>query len=497
MHVVFLNPQGNFDRTDRGLTEHPDFGGQLVYVKETALAMGNLGHQVDIITRQIIDPQWPEFAQPVDHFPGHENVRILRFPCGPKHFLSKEQLWPYIKEWTESILRFYKRERTTPDGFTGHYGDGGLAAALLAEKTEIPFTFTGHSLGAQKMEKMVSGFENFNQVVTKFRFDKRIAAERIAISRAARIISSTDQERFKQYGHHLYSEVVNPGNETKFAVIPPGVNLKIFGRDQQDSLDEKIAKKINKMMKRDIPSQRRDLPVVICSSRLDRKKNHIALVRAWAESESLRNSANLAIIVRGTDNPLQEWENVFKGEEYQVFREIVEAINSNNLYSSVTLFDLNSQKELASCYRYLSSHKQGIFALTAFYEPFGLAPLEAMAAGLPAVVTKNGGPSESLQEKNREFGILVDPEDPLDIANGITQLSLDYKRWKEMQGAGIQRIREKYTWEKTAEGYLREIQRLKNENKNRTFQYPIPSYFRNPENDDINQNWLANLFFKK
>ena len=34
MHVVFLNPQGNFDPGDCRWTQHPDFGGQLVYVKE-------------------------------------------------------------------------------------------------------------------------------------------------------------------------------------------------------------------------------------------------------------------------------------------------------------------------------------------------------------------------------------------------------------------------------------------------------------------------------
>ncbi|MEZ4769019.1 MAG: hypothetical protein R2844_11430 [Caldilineales bacterium] len=27
-----------------------------------------------------------------------------------------------------------------------HYGDGGLAGALLEDRTGVPFTFTGHSL---------------------------------------------------------------------------------------------------------------------------------------------------------------------------------------------------------------------------------------------------------------------------------------------------------------------------------------------------------------
>jgi len=46
MHIAFLNPQGNFDPQDRYWTAHPDFGGQLVYVKEVALALGRMGHQV-------------------------------------------------------------------------------------------------------------------------------------------------------------------------------------------------------------------------------------------------------------------------------------------------------------------------------------------------------------------------------------------------------------------------------------------------------------------
>ena len=83
MHVAFVNPQGNFDPEDSYWTAHPDFGGQLVYVKELALAMGNLGHKVDIVTRRIIDPDWPEFASDTDAYPDAPNVRILRIPCGP------------------------------------------------------------------------------------------------------------------------------------------------------------------------------------------------------------------------------------------------------------------------------------------------------------------------------------------------------------------------------------------------------------------------------
>ncbi len=95
MHIGFLNPQGNFDPGDSHLSEHPDFGGQLTYVKQVALEMAQKGHKVDILTRQIIDPDWPEFAEPFDAYPGVDNVRIIRLPAGPKEFLRKELLWPH------------------------------------------------------------------------------------------------------------------------------------------------------------------------------------------------------------------------------------------------------------------------------------------------------------------------------------------------------------------------------------------------------------------
>ena len=92
MHIAFLNPQGNFDPRDSYWTEHPDFGGQLVYVKQVALAIAEVGHTVDILTRRIVDPAWPEFAAAKDTYEGIANVRIIRLPAGPDEFLGKELL---------------------------------------------------------------------------------------------------------------------------------------------------------------------------------------------------------------------------------------------------------------------------------------------------------------------------------------------------------------------------------------------------------------------
>ncbi|MFQ5650266.1 MAG: glycosyltransferase [bacterium] len=490
MRIAFLNPQGNFDPTDRGWTEHPDFGGQLVYVKELSLALGELNCKVDILTRQIIDPNWPEFAATFDNYPGHHNIRIIRLPCGPDHLLPKEELWPWIREWVENIIRFYQNEGQFPVAATSHYGDGGLAAALLQERLGTLFTFTAHSLGAQKMDQFLKSRESLSQLLQRFHFDKRIAAERLSMARASRIITSTRQERFEQYKHQIYAGAVDPQDDQKFAVIPPGVNLRLFGIDQKDEFEERIAEKVEAMLKRDIPESRCHLPVVICSSRLDRKKNHVALLRAWQVNQRLRDSANLALVVNDHPDPLRQRNSFYSGEKLSILNQIVEILEKANLWPCVTAFDLKNQKELAAAYRYFAKNRRGIFALTSVYEPFGLAPLEAMACGLPAVVTKNGGPSESLQDEKTEYGILVDPNDPADIGNGLTRLTLDLREWRLMQQAGIHRVNEKHTWEKAAESYLVEIHAILAGEVASQRTYPIPNYFKNPENNDIDEEWL-------
>ena len=493
MHIAFLNPQGNFDPTDRGWTEHPDFGGQLVYVKELALALGRLGHRVDVITRQMTDAAWPEFAAALDGYPGHPRVRILRMPCGPPGFLRKEDLWLHLHQWVDGALAFYEREGALPDATTGHYADGGLTAAMIQERTSLPFTFTAHSLGAQKMDKIVQHPDDFAAAVAQYHFDKRLAAERVAIARAGCIVTSSRQERLEQYGHRLYRGAVDPGEEDAFAVVPPGVNLSVFGAEVRNGEEETVAARVEAMLRRDIPEARRHLPLVISASRLDRKKNHLATVEAWAVSEALRESANLAIIVRGNADPLRERSRAFNGEALEILHEIVDVVDEQALWPCLTAFDLNSQAELAACYRYLARHRRGVFCLTASYEPFGLAPLEAMAAGLPVVVTQNGGPTESLQDEQGRYGILVDPHDPHAIADGLTCLTRDDAAWTTMQQAGLQRVADRYTWTRTAQGYLRALRTII-ENKD-AGSYPIPAYFQNAHHEDVDPAWLAEMYF--
>ncbi len=498
MHIAFLNPQGNFDPDDSYWTEHPDFGGQLVYVKQVALAMAELGHTVDILTRQIVDPAWPEFATPFDAYPESSDVRIVRLPAGPARFLRKELLWPHlVREWVPNIRAFYDDAGRMPDVFTAHYGDGGLSGVLLEDATGIPFTFTGHSLGAQKMDKLGVTPENLKKMDDHFHFARRIVAERLSMNRSAVNVTSTEQERFEQYGHYAYRDAADVEDDRRFEVIPPGVNLAIFGKDVRNADERETHAHVRAMLARDLNESRQTLPAIIASSRLDPKKNHIGLVRAFAGSPELQKLANLVMFTGALNAPLHD-DSEASATEQEVLAEIREVVNEHNLWGKVSAFALRGQPALAAAYRYLA-RRGSIFALTALYEPFGLAPLEAAAAGLPLVVTENGGPSESLRDGELEYGVLVDPEDPDDVADGLRRLLASSETRDTFARLGRQRVLDRYTWDRTAEGYLAAIEGIAADPDARRPEklLTIHPYFRDadPEND-ITRDKLSDLYFE-
>ncbi len=438
MHITFLNPQGNFDPKDSHLTEHPDFGGQLVYVKEIAKAMAAVGHRVDIVTRLIDDPDWPEFSSPLDRYPDHGgDLRIVRLACGGSRFLNKERLWDHLPEFVANVLAFYGE--SPPDFVTAHYADAGYCAALLQHASGLGFTFTGHSLGAQKLDKLGMSRANAEEMEERFRFSRRIAAERLAIQRAFRIITSTAQERLEQYSHPLYRGTFDVDGPDRFSVIPPGVNTEIFTTHAGD-LDRSLT---STLLRETVAADR---PLVIVSNRLDEKKNTIGVVEAFAGCEVLRKKAGLLLCFRGIDDPFAEIGRL-ESQERQVLAPILEAIERNELRDLVRFLNIPSQPALAATYRAVAAGG-GIFALTAYYEPFGLAPIEAAACGLACVATRNGGPSEIFADGS---GILVDPASSEDIARGLID-ALDSQ--SSLARRARDRVLKTYTWQKTAERYL-------------------------------------------
>ncbi len=84
----------------------------------------------------------------------------------------------------------------------------------------------------------------------------------------------------------------------------------------------------------------------------------------------------------------------------------------------------------------------------AWYEPFGIVPLEAMAAGVPVVATAVGGQTDTVLD--HFTGLHVAPREPLAIAAALRELFGDAALRARMGAAGRRRARYRFTWDRIA-----------------------------------------------
>jgi len=83
------------------------------------------------------------------------------------------------------------------------------------------------------------------------------------------------------------------------------------------------------------------------------------------------------------------------------------------------------------------------------YEGFGIAYLEGMAFGLPAVGGKAGGASDVIRDG--ENGLLVPPGDSAALADGLRRLADDRHRLEALSLEASSTFRSHPTWEQTAD----------------------------------------------
>lgn len=96
-----------------------------------------------------------------------------------------------------------------------------------------------------------------------------------------------------------------------------------------------------------------------------------------------------------------------------------------------------------------------VFCFPSYAESFGLPALEAMASGVPIVVSDR----TSLPEICGDSGTYINPDKPEEIANKIDLLIDDKKLWNEKRLLGIERAKF-FTWEKSAQSLLKSINKI-------------------------------------
>ena len=224
-----------------------------------------------------------------------------------------------------------------------------------------------------------------------------------------------DRKLYKPYGQVVcISEGVKnsmnhwlPETESKLITIPNGVNIDDF-----DIIPH--------------PDQNSECPIIISVGRLQKMKNHQTAINACA-------------LLKDLDF---EYHILGDGDEKPALRKLIE---EKRLANKVKLlgFQSNVAKHLS---------QSNIFLMSSYWEGFGLALVEAMACGLPAVVSDVPGVREIVGQ-DQKSGFLVDPNDPVGIAEKLRRLILSHKLRTDM-GEYNRLCARKYSIERTAQGYL-------------------------------------------
>jgi sucrose-phosphate synthase len=430
LYIQMHSMHGLFRSENLELGRDEDTGGQIIYVRYLAQELAGLDEvdKVDIVVRRILDPEYPGYSEEIESLgPG---VDIVRIECGPRQYLKKVDLWPFIDEFVENCKKYIKRIGRKPDILHSNYADSGLVCARLSKELGVPQIHTGHSLGKPKMSRIGYHDENAAEMEAIYHFNERLSAEQETIDNAAAIVVSTDEERLCQY--NMYHVDIN---DPRFHVIPPGVNPDKFYPDGgEHEWSPEARKHLSELLASELAEPEK--PMLFTMSRLEYRKNLVSLVNAYGFDEKLKEMANL-VMVTGTLGKMGK-------NEQALMEEIMTAVERHGIEDKFCVIrHLEYKTEGGEIYR-IVYESRGVFVNPAFHEPFGITILEAGATGVPVVATNNGGPEEILAQC--KCGILVDPRDTGAIADACRRILTDPKLWQEFSDHGIQLVRRHYSW---------------------------------------------------
>ncbi|MCP4337968.1 MAG: HAD-IIB family hydrolase [Desulfobulbaceae bacterium] len=454
-----------------------DTGGQTKYVIELARALASHEEvaQVDLVTRLIRDKNISsDYSKPIEEL--GDGARIVRIQCGGRKYLRKELLWPHLEEFIDKTIKFITSQKRPPDIFHGHYADAGYVAMQLAAAFDTPFFFTGHSMGKNKLAKLLADGMKKTEIARQYKIKTRIDTEEAIIKKADMIITSTQQEIEKQYG--LYTN----GAAGSYRVIPPGIELDAFFPYYDSQLDIDLLSEEAKQTKITLNSElhrfwaKPEKPFILAVCRPDHRKNITGLIEAYGMDKELQAIANLAIFAG-----IRQDINVMGDNERAVLTDMLLQMDRYDLYGKLAIPKKHDfATEVPTLYR-LCAQSRGAFVNPALVEPFGLTLIEASACGLPVVATNDGGPVDII--KNCDSGLLVDVGQPEAISGALKEILINQSLWDAFSNNGINGVRKHYSWPthctNTIEQYLRLLpeQQLDNSNKSPQQQNPMgPSF---------------------
>lgn len=450
LYIQLFSMHGLIRGTSPELGRDADTGGQVKYVLELARSLAERDDvaRVDLVTRLIEDKTVsPDYSAEFE--PLSDKARIVRIQCGGRKYIRKELLWPHLEEFIDKTIKFL-RQQGIPDLFHGHYADAGYVAMELAKAFDVPFVFTGHSLGRNKKDKLLADGMSLEKMNRHYRMDSRIHVEEEAIKNCGLIITSTQQEIDKQYG--LYDNF----KQGQYTVIPPGIDLDVFYPYYNFQLDSEHFDEDVKQTRVTLLKELQrfwghpDKPFILALCRPDYRKNITGLIEAYGTDHELQAISNLAVFAGIRQNISAKEET-----EREVLTDMLLQMDKFDLYGKLAIPKKHDfATEVPELYR-LCAESGGVFVNPALVEPFGLTLIEASACGVPIVATNDGGPVDIVNNCNN--GILVDARHPAEIGRATKSILVDERQWDFFSNNGINGVHNYYSWDTHCRQYMEHV----------------------------------------
>jgi D-inositol-3-phosphate glycosyltransferase len=377
-----------------------DTGGQNVYVGQLCRFLASQGYRIDLFTR------WedPAAQQIVDWLPG---VRVIHVKAGPVEIVPKEKLLPFMREFRENMLAFMRQENVAYELIHANFFMSALVAAGIKQILGIPYTVTFHALGYIRQIHQGSN-DQFPP--------ERIAIEKEVAALADQVIAECPQDR---------DDLINYYNVPagKITIIPCGFNKQEFHPVEKQEARKRL-------------QLRSDEHILLQLGRMVPRKGVDNVVKAVGQLQANDKKIRLIIVGGESDDP-----NAANNPEMARLQDIAKAHNVlDNVY-----FAGRKGRDLLKYYYSAAD----LFITTPWYEPFGITPLEAMACGTPVIGANVGGIKYSVVDG--ETGALVSPDNPVELAEKVSELLADQDELQRLSRNAIQRVNRHFTWKSVAE----------------------------------------------
>ena len=319
-----------------------------------------------------------------------EGVHVVHVPAGPALALPPEQLLSHMGDFAQWLRTEWRDTDWLPEVAHAHFWTSGLAAVTAARQVGIPVVQSFHELGA--LAESTGGGPS------------RAGYER-ALGRAVdRVVAQTQNEA---------RGLVRIGvPRTQLTVVPAGVDSDRFTPDG--------------------PAVERDpeRPRILSVGRLVERKGYGDVFQA------MRYLPGAEYVVVGGPSAAQLATDP-QAKKLRALAEHYQVADRVRLVGSVPSADMPRWYRSAD-----------LLVAAPWQEQFELAPLEAMACGVPVIGTSVGGINETVVDGLT--GDLVPARDPRALGGALRRLVNDKVRRFAYATAALDRARQAYSWKRVA-----------------------------------------------